>query len=84
MRRQSGRQPRQARQAHWACNGGAWRLGPARPRSGFGRTEGGAAMRRHGVEDWRSPIRHSPAFAERDEHAGPADDGVLGQGHGGL
>ncbi len=39
-------------------------------------------MRRHGVEDWRLPTRRSPGFAERDEHAGPADDGVLRQGHG--
>jgi len=39
-------------------------------------------MRRHGVEDWRLSKRRSPGFAERDEHAGPADDGVLRQGHG--
>jgi hypothetical protein len=39
-------------------------------------------MRRHGVEDWRLSTRRSPGFAERDEHAGPADDGVLRQGHG--
>jgi len=39
-------------------------------------------MWRHGVEDWRLSMRRSPGFAECDEHAGPADDGILMQGHG--